>query len=626
MGQFFRVLTYCDSLLLARHEDGVLVNGRCESQALAGVLAYLPSDEAPSCFLIAELEAGIVPSIPPLEPVGRILPLRIARGASRQAVSFYSPWTGLFLVTAEPDTSRGWGPIALAASEVRLSETYRLRPVVDVGARPGTLQATAMLDHVYAKPDIVRATVQLLDDVSPCDALADVLNAVALSLTPQEFDRLANYVVDRPNTLAALQAIYPGDLSASKALPDLARWQNRTLTDAAEVRRETEAGDAGLETVGSEIRIRDVGTEFDQLDRLGLAGTFVSFPHSLNLTRRGSIKPARRACVVATARDEGLYLVDWVAHHRAIGFEEIFVYTNNNSDGSDSLLAALAEANEIIWLRNQVQSGTRPQWKAYNHALRMLPDILDFDWSLFIDLDEYLALEEGLFPSVADYLCWQERRSVDAIALNWAMIGSNGELSWRDAPMHTRFPTGNREPDRHVKCMFRPRKYQAAMPHFPIQFRAEARVIRNSIGELHQYEPAFGPARSLQPNLRYAWIDHFFYKSNEEFLWKFARSRGDEVWPLGETSPGPSIEFIKDFVRLADRNTLQHDPGSPLTQRASNYKTRLLQNPNIQVAHRDVILRYKDRIWSVLARVGSSPAFFKSGEAGRRLLAPLLSL
>ena len=37
-------------------------------------------------------------------------------------------------------------------------------------------------------------------------------------------------------------------------------------------------------------------------------------------------------------RDEGLVILEWVAHYRALGFDTIVVYTNDNTDGSDDLL------------------------------------------------------------------------------------------------------------------------------------------------------------------------------------------------------------------------------------------------------------------------------------------------
>ena len=96
--------------------------------------------------------------------------------------------------------------------------------------------------------------------------------------------------------------------------------------------------------------------------------------------------------------------------HKAIGIETFFVYSKNNDDGSDALLKRLSEAGVIYWLKSVVADGTSPQFKAYNHALNVLPQILDYEWALFIDLDEFLVLNPDRFAGLTDYVAWQELR------------------------------------------------------------------------------------------------------------------------------------------------------------------------------------------------------------------------
>jgi len=48
--------------------------------------------------------------------------------------------------------------------------------------------------------------------------------------------------------------------------------------------------------------------------------------------------------IVACMRDEALFVVEWVAHHLALGFDRIIVFTNDCSDGTDALLKAMAAA------------------------------------------------------------------------------------------------------------------------------------------------------------------------------------------------------------------------------------------------------------------------------------------
>ena len=81
-----------------------------------------------------------------------------------------------------------------------------------------------------------------------------------------------------------------------------------------------------------------VGTEFDYL-----AGG----PPNVH---RAISHPRKRAAVVTSIRNEGVALLEWVAHYRVLGFDTIFIYTNDNTDGSIALLERLAE-HGIIRLR-----------------------------------------------------------------------------------------------------------------------------------------------------------------------------------------------------------------------------------------------------------------------------------
>jgi len=48
-----------------------------------------------------------------------------------------------------------------------------------------------------------------------------------------------------------------------------------------------------------------------------------------------------RVLCVTCIRDEGPYILDWLAHHRTLGITDFLVFSNDCSDGSDQLLDAL---------------------------------------------------------------------------------------------------------------------------------------------------------------------------------------------------------------------------------------------------------------------------------------------
>jgi hypothetical protein len=133
---------------------------------------------------------------------------------------------------------------------------------------------------------------------------------------------------------------------------------------------------------------------------------------------------------------------------------------------------------------------------------------------------------------------------VDAIALNWLVFCSSGALRWHDEPMPYRFR--DRYMDAHIKTIFRPRMFHHAMSHFPHANAASEVVWRDATGQLHPVATPRSPTARDSP----AWIAHYFYRSFEEFIWKFSRGRGDQ--PLQEALPAINVpeEFMEGFVRL----------------------------------------------------------------------------
>ena len=55
---------------------------------------------------------------------------------------------------------------------------------------------------------------------------------------------------------------------------------------------------------------------------------------------------------VTTQKNEGAFLLEWIAYHKVIGFSDIVVLSNDCEDGSDELLDQLAENGELIHVRN----------------------------------------------------------------------------------------------------------------------------------------------------------------------------------------------------------------------------------------------------------------------------------
>jgi len=169
----------------------------------------------------------------------------------------------------------------------------------------------------------------------------------------------------------------------------------------------------------------------------------------------GADSPSRFS-LLTMMKDEGPRLLEWLAHHRLIGFDAIWIYTNDCRDGSDALLDRLAAMGLCHHLRNAVPDGRKPQ----PHALSLAEKnraLLATDWLMVLDADEFLHVRagDGTLPALLA-ACPDD---TDGVAVTWRMMGSNGIAGWSPDPLLPQFTRGAPDTFRKgwgVKTLFRP--------------------------------------------------------------------------------------------------------------------------------------------------------------------------
>lgn len=103
-----------------------------------------------------------------------------------------------------------------------------------------------------------------------------------------------------------------------------------------------------------------------------------------------------RVTAVTCAKDEGPFILEWIAYHRLIGFTDIIVFTNDCSDGTDDLLDRLDEMGLAHHLPNPrlIKDSLRFQAAALRFASQMR-QVRTADWRLSFDSDEFVQIEPG---------------------------------------------------------------------------------------------------------------------------------------------------------------------------------------------------------------------------------------
>ena len=530
---FFRLQT-SQGQIVSVDDDARLVRLPTLDPARA-LLALAPQAKPDICLLVAPDARRL--AIPGDVMAGIAISARIMRTTQRGTVRFKQPIGGMWFLTAD-ESAPGEAPADLRfdGPGTTMEAAFTLLPVTGfeipaaANALGGPLGALAAAGFRLAA---------LLVQARAGGLPAELAEAVLRLLPRDELDDLAQLLLEEPETQALVQKLLPQDSFVQTHLPALVAWRQSRTPTATDGQLVSPAAD--------EKRI---------LPSVNLTG--VPLGHALHSLARGHVTPRRDFCVLAAARNEGPYLLDWLAYHLSIGFEHVFLYTNDNTDGSDTLLAPLARAGIITWVHNTRGEKIGVQEKGYAHALTLLPDILDYRWTAVLDLDEYFCFAPGMFDNVADFMALHEAQPVDAVALNWLIFASRVGDPYADTPTTQRFIWRSHDVNVHVKSIFRTRQFWHSQPHYPYPTLSGPFIYRSQDGGFHHHPGVQDriPAFSANPAAEQGWVNHYLLRTAPEALWKLAR--GSAAWAQGEDErerPAFADFITRTFLDLARPET-----------------------------------------------------------------------
>lgn len=103
-----------------------------------------------------------------------------------------------------------------------------------------------------------------------------------------------------------------------------------------------------------------------------------------------------RVYVATCMKDEGPFILEWLAWHKSVGVTDLVVFTNDCTDGTDALLDRLADLGHLTHLPNPALAtgltAFQPVALAYAHHLRPMREA---DVFLSMDVDEFLNIRVG---------------------------------------------------------------------------------------------------------------------------------------------------------------------------------------------------------------------------------------
>ncbi|MDI6004294.1 glycosyltransferase family 2 protein [Cobetia marina] len=254
--------------------------------------------------------------------------------------------------------------------------------------------------------------------------------------------------------------------------------------------------------------------------------------------------------VITSCRNEGDYLLEWVAWNIYIGFDKVIVFTNNNTDNTLDVLEHLKKKGVVEYYELSPPEGARPQMYAFTQGLKWLHTNKP-DWVACLDADEYIVLKEH--NSIEDYL--QALDFPDAVAINWKIFGTSHLLSKGKGLTPERFvfcAETNAAVHSQFKSLFRYREDLLRFHHRAIYKNSSAAELKYVFADGTpltdtQRLPGFR-SEDAYINHDAAQINHYATRSKSELSHKMSRGNGFDA----SLSANPrELDYLKKF----DKNT-----------------------------------------------------------------------
>jgi len=315
--------------------------------------------------------------------------------------------------------------------------------------------------------------------------------------------------------------------------------------------------------------------------------------------------------VVSTMKNEGPFILEWVAYHRLIGFDRLVVFANDCTDGSDRLLTALDAAGLIRFHENSdTPEGlpADPQNRAYRRAFAM-PEVRGSDWLIALDGDEFFTVHAGqgrlddLFAAVSP--------RPDAIGATWCIFGTGGVTGFEDDLQIAQFtraaPKDLPVTFKHygLKTLFRPEPVHRMGVHRPF-FRGEfsrpgapLRWVNGSGRDVTEHYRTRGWSATV-PTVGYdlCQVNHYMIRSAEVFLMKKWRGTAN-------SSNADRINF--DYY---DQFNANHEPEhsmrrwiGPVSAEVARIKA---EHPGIARLHDDCVAYFRRQIDNLRAELDAT--------------------
>ena len=307
-----------------------------------------------------------------------------------------------------------------------------------------------------------------------------------------------------------------------------------------------------------------------------------------------------RTAIVTTMKNEGPFILEWLAYHRAIGVDDFLIYTNDCTDGTDTMLDLLQDKGIVQHRVNPfVQGGDLKPQHAALQAAESEPVMQNCTWGICMDVDEFINIKigDGTLKALYDAM-----GDANMISLTWRLFGNNDVRGFADRFVLDQFtacaPEVIRKPHQAwgFKTLFRNiniyKKLGVHRPKGLIPDLWDQVKWLNGSGKALPRQMFRNGWRSTLETYGYDWVslNHYAVRSAESFLVKRDRGRVNHV----DRDQGINYWFRMNHNAQKDTSIQRMRPALQ-----AEYDM-LMADPEIRAAHEHSVKCHRDKITELL--------------------------
>lgn len=234
-----------------------------------------------------------------------------------------------------------------------------------------------------------------------------------------------------------------------------------------------------------------------------------------------------RTAVVCIAKNEDLYIDEWITHNLKVGFDQIFIYQNN--------WRYTIEHPQVTTIPFD---GEEKQTPAYNHFITNHKN--DFDWVAFFDVDEFITPKKH--NNIKELLF--NYNNHQGLGINWVMFGDNNiTYNPNNNSVIQRFTKRQQGVNQHIKTIVN-------LNYNNKDIIVHTHNISKPIVDPN-YNILSGPFNPIG-NDDIVQLNHYWTKTLEEFKLKCDKGRADTIDKNHQRT-------LEQFIPFQEKNNVIED-------------------------------------------------------------------